>query len=473
MSVQLFQRVNSHYRVGKLLRFLTISLVCFSAIALFPRLPLAAQNSVTQGRVVDVLEGNQVFIQGRPATVNDVANLGQQISTGQSRAEVEFNNSAITRLGRNSALTIGQCGAQLQQGSVLVNGAVSACTSRITAAVRGTTYVLEINDQGEEEIKVLEGEVEVTSSDDNKVEIYKLQGGQRLRTRSQRLRPEIGSISQLEYERVLSGPLVRGYRQNLRSINTIERTWGRLYPNRPFPLRNRILRPHRGHFSLAIAQQNPTLSQVVARISLRSVRGERFLEERFAGDYLYNINQKARFIRGLNPLDRVVVRLFDLQNRVLGYSEFELLDDNAAVTLVLPDRPEAYGTVRTILGIDADQNGGIDANAKIYDYFTRLVNNTYPESNELSAVFLNNASNIDLNWYRVANLPYSSNVSVYPDSFINGNFTLGDRPISIFSRSLPTILTAPPNQVTPTIIVNPSGNSTYEVISQINSYSSK
>lgn len=123
-----------------------------------------AQTSITRGTIAEVLDGNQVFIQNRQARVNDVANRGQQVRTGRARAQVNFNTGAVARLSNNSVLTVGQC-AQLQRGVLLVNGAINGCTSSVTAGVRGTTYILEVDDDGREEIKVLEGEVVVSKNE--------------------------------------------------------------------------------------------------------------------------------------------------------------------------------------------------------------------------------------------------------------------------------------------------------------------
>lgn len=97
--------------------------------------------------------------------------------------------------------------------------------------------------------------------------------------------------------------------------------------------------PHRGHFSLAVLQSQPRFSQVIARISLKSKRPKGFVRERFVGDYRFNINERATFIRGLNPGDRLIVRLFDLNNRPLGYSEIQLLKDFSTISLILPSDP--------------------------------------------------------------------------------------------------------------------------------------
>ncbi|MCS6960580.1 MAG: hypothetical protein RMK91_11095 [Pseudanabaenaceae cyanobacterium SKYGB_i_bin29] len=122
-----------------------------------------AQVAVKRGTVTAILEGNQVFIQERQAKLRDVAERNQQVRTGIARAELTFDNKAIARLGRNTRFTVGECGVQLQQGSILVSG-VSACTSSVTAAVRGTTYILTVNENGTEAYQVLDGRVEFTKT---------------------------------------------------------------------------------------------------------------------------------------------------------------------------------------------------------------------------------------------------------------------------------------------------------------------
>ena len=129
---------------------------------------------------------------------------------------------------------------------------------------------------------------------------------------------------------------------------------------------------NQGSFSLSIAQKKATLSKVTARVSVRNQTSQGFSAERFVGDFGYKINKKAKFVKGLKAGDRVIVRLFDREKQFIGYSEFELLSNNAAVTLVLPDRPSASRIVRTVYGTDADQDGTIDSNTQVYDYFTQI-----------------------------------------------------------------------------------------------------
>jgi len=132
--------------------------LCIFALAAPQIAPASAQS--TQATVQEILDGNQVFIQNKRASLNDVAKQKQQVRTGNSRAALLFNTGAVARLSANSVLSIGQC-ARLRKGTILINGAVNACSSSITTGVRGTTYLLEVDQSGNQQVTVLEGEVVV------------------------------------------------------------------------------------------------------------------------------------------------------------------------------------------------------------------------------------------------------------------------------------------------------------------------
>ncbi len=136
--------------------FLVGLCVFFLSLALPQTMPVSAQS--TQATVQEILDGNQVFIQNQQASVNDVAREQQQVRTGNSRTALLFDTGAVARLSANSVLRIGQC-AQLRSGTILVNGAINTCSSGITTGVRGTTYLLEVDELGNQKVKVLEGEV--------------------------------------------------------------------------------------------------------------------------------------------------------------------------------------------------------------------------------------------------------------------------------------------------------------------------
>ena len=132
--------------------------LCIFALAAPQIASVSAQS--TQATVQEILDGNQVFIQNKQASLNDVAKQKQQVRTGNSRTALLFNTGAVARLSANSVLNIGQC-ARLKKGTILINGAVNACSSSITTGVRGTTYLLEVDESGNQQVTVLEGEVVV------------------------------------------------------------------------------------------------------------------------------------------------------------------------------------------------------------------------------------------------------------------------------------------------------------------------
>lgn len=146
---------------GRLSRILLSFFCTLWLVVVAQSLSAAPIPAINQAKITQVLDGSQVFIQNKQAKLNDAANRGQRVRTGQARAQLTFNTGAIGRLAQNSVLTVGQC-ARLQQGVLLVNGAMNGCTSSVVAGVRGTTYVLEANATGNAGIKVLEGEVIVT-----------------------------------------------------------------------------------------------------------------------------------------------------------------------------------------------------------------------------------------------------------------------------------------------------------------------
>ncbi len=208
--------------------------------------PVTAQSSeITQARVSEILDGDQVFIQEVVARLNDVANRGNRVRTGSSRAQLDFNTGAVARLSPNSVLTVGQC-AQLQSGILLVSGAVSGCGNSVTAGVRGTTYVMEVDDQGQERIQVLEGEVVVSptvdgvpsadgivNESDNQVV---LTSGQKIVTEPDGNLGQPEGLSADDFIRILTGFLFDGFSQEIPGMPQIREAFTDLFPGVPFPL---------------------------------------------------------------------------------------------------------------------------------------------------------------------------------------------------------------------------------------------
>ncbi|MEH2069570.1 MAG: hypothetical protein V7K47_15640 [Nostoc sp.] len=207
-------------------------------------------------------------------------------------------------------------------------------------------------------------------------------------------------------------------------------------------------------FSLAIWEPSGNLSQVIARISIKSKRENDYFKERFVGDYKYKIKQKAKFVKGLKASDRIVVRLYDLQNRFLGYSEFECLSKNTAVNLILSGKPLEYRVLRTVYGIDANQDGAIDANTTTYDYFTQV--------SKQGVIFLDGSQTFQANQFQVEGLAKVPATSVYPASFTQGEFALVRQSfINVFSSDLPKVLRVTPGSLVQ--VTQVSDNSSYDI----------
>lgn len=426
---------------------------------------LASQSQrpgITQAVISKILQGDQVFIQQKKAKVKDIAKRGEQVRTGVSRAELVFNNQATVRLAPNSNLVVGSCGAQLERGQGLFTGGISACTNTVTAAVRGTSYMIDLTDGKDEQINVLEGEIAVQKNTLDQRQ-WKVREGENCRIDPDKSEVIIKPLSEREFRRVLKGKLFKSFEQ--RSSNgelifssnqerdkfqRLKDVYARLYPGKRFPIRTAPLDPNRGHFTLVVRQKSPLLESVNLKLSLEKKRQDIFLPEQLIGDYQVPLNQSVRFTQGLNPEDRIGVRIFDAKGRMLGYTTLELLDEQALVNLVLPDMPSAYGSLRTVIGIE--RNNQIDAQAEVFDYYTKITS----QPNDLEVNFWENPLDvrreINVDAFRVSNLPDPPRESVLPDSFREDLFAIATRPNYPFRPTVPASLREPslkPTRVTP------------------------
>lgn len=242
--------------------------ICIFALAAPQLAPVSAQS--TQATVQEILDGNQVFIQNQQAYVNDVARANQQVRTGNSRTALLFNTGAVARLSANSVLSIGQC-AQLSRGTILVNGAINACSSGITTGVRGTTYLLELDESGNQQVTVLEGEVIVKrnptslkalNSPTSKPQATLSRVSKRPRNKPIDSKPQtnqvtdevvlksgekievaqtgdLGVIQKLtenEFVNLLEGNLFKGFINQIPGISKVRDAFNSLFPNVNFPI---------------------------------------------------------------------------------------------------------------------------------------------------------------------------------------------------------------------------------------------
>ncbi|MDZ8055992.1 MAG: S-layer homology domain-containing protein [Aulosira sp. ZfuVER01] len=215
-------------------------------------------------------------------------------------------------------------------------------------------------------------------------------------------------------------------------------------------------------FNLAVWQPAGNFSEVITRISVKGKRGKGYLKERFLGDYKYKIKQKAKFVKGLRAGDRVIVRLYDTQNRFIGYSEFECLAANTTVNLILSANPSEYQVVRTVYGVDTNSDGNIDSGTTTYDYFTQV-------SNERVS-FLSSSQSINVSEFQVQGWSAVPATSVYPTSFTQGEYTLVRQSINAFSSSSALALKARPGEVVDIIALSDDNNSVYNVSQMMMNY---
>lgn len=215
--------------------------LCALLLAVIVPAATAQTAPVKRATITQVLDSAEVFIQNRQAKVNDSANKGQTVRTERARAQLLFNTGAIGRLAHNSVLTVGQC-AQLQQGTLLVNGAMNGCTASVVAGVRGTTYILEVEKSGVTEVKVLEGEVtvqrvrneEIDSTSSSLTQLL-LRSGETVTVSPNGTIGLIKKLTQPAFTELLNGSLFDGYRDPLPGIRKIRHSFQSLFPGIPFP----------------------------------------------------------------------------------------------------------------------------------------------------------------------------------------------------------------------------------------------
>ncbi|HEY9690752.1 MAG TPA: S-layer homology domain-containing protein [Oculatellaceae cyanobacterium] len=215
-----------------------------------------------------------------------------------------------------------------------------------------------------------------------------------------------------------------------------------------------------GNFSLAIRQPSGRSPGVIARVSLKSKKGQTYAQEQLVGDFRYKINKRANFGGGVKAGDRIAVRLYNLQNKLIGYSEFEVLPEKAAVNLVVSNFPEQFPIVRTVYGVDRNNDNSIDSSTNVNDYFSQIIDST---AGQESVIFLPSPSKINLNTFQIAGLPNASANSVYSNSLRSGTNAIANRIVNVSRSGIAAALKAAPGQITPVINVNANNTSSYEV----------
>jgi hypothetical protein len=193
-----------------------VPLLALALLAALGPVAVGAQPSAIQSAVVQqILDGKELYIDQQQARVKQRAQTPQLVSTGSSRGQLSFDSGAVGRLNSQSQLRLGSSCFVLDRGQLLVSGKQGGCTRSARLSVRGTNYLLEVNEAGDTEIAVLEGEVEVQPSREGEPLADQppttVQAGQRLRLSPQGVVLTLLALSSGDYTSILTGPLFQGF----------------------------------------------------------------------------------------------------------------------------------------------------------------------------------------------------------------------------------------------------------------------
>jgi len=198
-------------------------------------LPTSASSAVVQ----EILDGNELYIDQRQARVRQRAAAPQAISTRNSRGQLLFQSGAVGRINRLSRLQLGASCFQLDRGQILVSGPQAGCTRSARMSVRGTNYLLEVDERGAAELSVLEGVVEVTplldGEPDPQARVVSVQAGQRLRLSAEGAVITLLQLASGDYTTILNGPLFEGFRLPLPAMGALEAYVRRNVPGARLP----------------------------------------------------------------------------------------------------------------------------------------------------------------------------------------------------------------------------------------------
>jgi hypothetical protein len=197
------------------------------------------QPPVQSAVVQEILDGKELYVDQQQARVKQKAHAPQLVSTGSSRGQLAFSGGAVGRLNRQSQLRLGSRCFLLDRGQVLVSGQQAGCTRSARLSVRGTNYVLEVNDAGDTELSVLEGEVEVQPSRDGEPiegqEVTTVQAGQRLRLSPEGVVLGLLALSSGDYTQIITGPLFKGFNLPLPAQAALDSYLRSYLPSVPIP----------------------------------------------------------------------------------------------------------------------------------------------------------------------------------------------------------------------------------------------
>ena len=173
----------------------------------------------------DLLDGNQLYIDQKQARVKARAAAPEVVSTKDSRGQLAFSSGAAGRLNRFSLLRLGSSCFLMEKGQILVSGKQNGCTRSARLSVRGTNYVVDVQEDGSSEISVLEGAVEVEPLRDGKPTgepSTTVQAGNKLRLSPVGVVLALLRLTNGDYRSILGGPLFSGFTTQMPGFASLE-----------------------------------------------------------------------------------------------------------------------------------------------------------------------------------------------------------------------------------------------------------
>jgi hypothetical protein len=169
---------------------------------------------VASAVVEEILDGNELYIELRQAHLRDKAIAPELVRTKNSRGQLAFAGGAAGRLNRFSHLRLGSSCFLLSRGQILVSGKQNGCTRSSRMSTRGTNYLISLSENGEAELVVLEGTVEVQPLREGQptgMPPTTVTSGQKVRFSTLGVLLSLQRLTAADYAAILRGPLFQGF----------------------------------------------------------------------------------------------------------------------------------------------------------------------------------------------------------------------------------------------------------------------
>ncbi len=204
-------------------------MVRFPAVAVLTLLVAASLHpsarAAESATVQEILDGKELYIDQKQAVVKERAAAPQTVSTRNSRGQLAFSGGAAGRINRFSLLRLGTNCFLMEKGQILVSGKQNGCTRSARLSVRGTNYVIDVQDDGTAELSVLEGAVEVEPLKDGEPTgqpATTVEAGQKVTLSAEGVILTLLRLSAGDYSSILGGPLFSGFNSTLPGLPSLE-----------------------------------------------------------------------------------------------------------------------------------------------------------------------------------------------------------------------------------------------------------